>query len=154
VEVGLDPVLLQIRLNDARRGVDRSARRLINDPIDVARRKFFLCRGRLGQHARTGTDAERGTARVYQKVAPTNPQSVRHSHAPVDVARVSHCKLLTPPWAANSRALFRAPVDTRNAPAPRPATRARWCESECARRRARGLSSLRKRARESRRKAA
>ncbi len=43
-EAGLHPLLLEIGLDHARGGVDRSAGRLIDDPVDVAGRKLLLRR--------------------------------------------------------------------------------------------------------------
>src|SRR5262249_38606435 len=42
VEAGLDPILLEVGLDDARGRVDRSTGRLVDDPADVAGRELLL----------------------------------------------------------------------------------------------------------------
>src|SRR5262249_54226029 len=80
LEAGLDPMLLEVGLHDARRRVDRSTGRLIDDPADVAGGELILRPGRstrLRDAACRGR-AERGAPRVAQKTAPIDPRLANH----------------------------------------------------------------------------
>src|SRR5215831_12946351 len=134
VEARLHSLLLEIGLDDARGRVYRATGRLIDDPADVTGGKRLLSprRGRQFAKPRRSGNAECGAPRVAQETAPIDPHSAAHIVLP---------QLLSAPSAATCRALCRAHVDIKSVPAPRPATRDRWCGSESARRRARGPSS-------------
>src|SRR5262245_30551652 len=116
-EAGLDPVLLEIGLDDARRGVDRSAGRLVDDPVDLARGEHLLRAERDGWHAQAagGRGAERKATRIAQDSAPADPRIAVHLQL-----------LITAPGAATAPRPVRARFDTRSVPAPRPATQAPW----------------------------
>src|SRR5262249_5247429 len=79
-EAGLDPALLEIGLDDARRGVDRSAGRLVDDPVDLARGEDLLRGDRDSRHAQAprGRRTERKAARVAQDIAPADRRIVAH----------------------------------------------------------------------------
>src|SRR5262249_17820045 len=85
VEAGLDSILLEVRLDDARGRVDRSTGRLVDDPADVAGGELLLHPGR-GTQRRDATPrgAERGAGGVAQETAP------------VDLRLAAHVVLLSP----------------------------------------------------------
>src|SRR5262249_30020320 len=80
IEAGLDPMPLEVGLQDARRRVDRSTGRLIDDPADVASGEPILRPGRATQlrDAVCRGRAERGAPRVAQETAPVDPQLASH----------------------------------------------------------------------------
>src|SRR5262249_57691952 len=80
IEAGLDPMLLEVGLHDARRRVDRSTGCLIDDPADVAGGELLLRPGRATQlrDAACRGRAERGAPRVAQETAPVDPQLASH----------------------------------------------------------------------------
>ena len=96
------PLLLEIRLDDARGGIDRSARRLVDDPIDVARRELLLRHGRRcprTEAARRGAP-EDCPACVAQETAPIDPRIAAHPVL-LSVARaLTRHDPLSAPWAA------------------------------------------------------
>ena len=135
-ERGLDPLLLEIGLDDARGGVDRSARRLIDDPVDVADRELLLRRGWAAEDPTAPAAATPSAAlpALSQEVATIDPQMPAHPRAPVRSRPPAQCAV----GSHMPEALLQRTFDTRSVPAQRPATQDRWCGSECARRRARG----------------
>src|SRR5215831_9381878 len=85
VEAGLDPLLLEVGLDDPRGRVDRSTRRLVDDPADVAGGELLLRPGRGTQwRDATRCGAERGAGGVAQETAP------------VDLRLAAHVVLLSP----------------------------------------------------------
>src|SRR5262249_56401490 len=80
LEAGLDPMLLEVGLHDARGRVDGGGGRVIDDPADIAGGELILRPGRATRlrDAACRGRAERGAPRVAQKTAPIDPRLANH----------------------------------------------------------------------------
>ena len=121
-ELGLDPLLLEIGLDHARGGVDRSARRLIDDPVDVARPGNFPA-PRLGTPRDPTAPAAAAPSAALPALTNKPRRSIRQmpAHLRAPVARACSVRRRQP----NPDALFQRMFDTRSVPAQRPATQDR-----------------------------